>query len=183
MDRDSLFTLHSVLRALCLQKQKILFGLGFLFLLAFPAQVCSAGADATTLDGVKGFRLEVGTLSRVARSLGMDSVRLKIAARKRLHRSAIPVGNFPTMLVLSLHTVQHPSSVLAYCLDLEVRQIVRLTRTEQVTMLAPTWAEGKLSITLRANFVRSVETALGSLLDDLAQDYLMMNRDFVTDLP
>lgn len=182
MDRDSLFTLLSVHFIQSLQK-RLLLGLSVLLLLIFPGQACSAGSDATTLDGVEGFRLEVGTLSRSARSLGMDGVRLKIAARKRLRRTAIPVGDFPTVLVLSLHTVEHPSSVLAYCLDVEVRQIVRLTRTEQVTMLAPTWAEGKLSITLRRSFIRSVETALGSLLDDLARDYLLMNTDTFTDLP
>ena len=157
--------------------------LSLLLLLIFPAQALSAGADATTLDGVKGFRIEVSRLSRAARSLGMDSVRLKVAARERLRRTAIPVGDFPTVLVLSLHTVEHPSSVLAYCLDVEVRQIVRLTRTEQVTMLAPTWAEGKLTMTLRTSFIHSVEAALESLLDDLARDYRLVNADGSLDSP
>jgi hypothetical protein len=153
--------------------------LSLLLVLIFPGQACSA--DATTLDGVKGFRIEVGRLSRAVRSLGMDRVRLKIAARERLRRTSIPVGDFPTVLVLSLHTVEHPSSVLAYCLDVEVRQIVHLTRTEQVTLLAPTWAEGKLTMTLRTSFIHSVEAALGVLLDDLARDYRLVNIDVSMD--
>lgn len=151
--------------------------LSVLLLLSCPAQALSAGADATTLDGVKGFRIEIGTLSRTARLLGMDGVRLRLAARDRLRRTSIPVGDFPTELVLSLHTVEHPTSVLAYCLDVEVRQIVHLARTEQVKMVAPTWAEGKLTLTLRNSFLRSVEDALGVLLDDLSRDYRLVNAD------
>lgn len=157
--------------------------LSVLLLISCPGQALSAGADATTLDGVKGFRIEIGTLSRTARLLGMDGVRLRLAARDRLHQTSIPVGDFPTQLVLSLHTVEHPSSVLAYCLDVEVHQIVHLARTEQVKMLAPTWAEGKLTMTLRHSFLHSVEDALGVLLDDLSRDYRLVNAGAFTDLP
>ena len=179
-------TWHSGLRTQDLAQRFLLcrwVSLSVLLLLSCPAQALGAGADAITLDGVKGFRIEIGTLSRPARSLGMDGVRLRLAARDRLRRTSIPVGDFPTLLVLSLHTVEHPSSVLAYCLDVEVRQIVHLARTEQVKMLAPTWAEGKLTMTLRTSFIHSVEAALGSLLDDLARDYRLVNADVPMDSP
>lgn len=149
--------------------------LGLLLLFAVPG--LSAGADATTLYGVKGFRLEIGSVSRTARDLGMDRVRLRGVANRRLRRAALQVGDFPAVLSVSLHSVEHQSSVLAYCLDVEVRQMVRLTRTEQVMMLAPTWAEGKLTLTLRTSFVHSVEDALGVLLDDLVRDYRLVNAE------
>lgn len=44
-------------------------------------------------------------------------------------------------------------------------------------MLAPTWAAGKLTLTLRGSFVRSVEDALGVLLDDLVRDYRLVNAE------
>ncbi len=182
MVTDSLFTQSLAQRSLLCRLCRWAI-LSIVLLFSCPSQAFSAGADAITLDGVKGFRIEVGTLSRAARSLGVDSVRLKIAARERLRRTSIPVGDFPTVLVLSLHTSEHPSSVLAYCLDVEVRQIVHLTRTEQVTMLAPTWAAGQLTMTLRTSFVHSVEAALGSLLDDLAQDYRLVNAAGSLDSP
>jgi len=152
-------------------------GLGLCLLLLFPTSGLGAGADATTLYGVQGFRLEIGSVSRTARALGMDRVRLRGVADRRLRRAALQVGDFPTVLFVSLHSVEHPSSVLAYCLDVEVRQVVRLSRTEQVTMLAPTWAEGKLTLTLRNSFVHSVEDALGVLLDDLVRDYRLVNAE------
>ncbi len=142
-----------------------------------PTLGLGAGAGATTLYGVEGFRLEIGAVSQTARALGMDRVRLRGVAGRRLRRAALPMGDFPTVLVVSLHSVAHPGSVLAYCLDVEVRQIVRLSRTEQVTMLAPTWAAGKLTLTLRGSFVRSVEDALGVLLDDLVRDYRLVNAE------
>ena len=151
--------------------------LGLSLLLLFPPPGLGAGADATTLYGVQGFRLEIGAVSPTARALGMDRVRLRGVADRRLRRAALQVGDFPTVLFVSLHSVEHPSSVLAYCLDVEVRQIVRLSRTEQVTMLAPTWAEGKLTLTLRNSFVHSVEDALGVLLDDLVRDYRLVNAE------
>ncbi len=157
-------------------------GLGLSLLLVLsPALGLNAGADATTLYGVRGFQLEIGSVSRTARALGMDRVRLRGVANKRLRRAAFQVGDFPTVLVVSLHSVEHSSRVLAYCLDVEVRQIVRLTRTEQMTMLAPTWAEGKLALTLRNSFVHSVEDALGVLLDDLVRDYRLVNAEASTE--
>ena len=75
--------------------------LSVLLLISCPGQALSAGADATTLDGVKGFRIEIGTLSRTARLLGMDGVRLWLAARDRLRRTSIPVGDFWMNSVLS----------------------------------------------------------------------------------
>ena len=142
-----------------------------------PTLGLGAGSDATTLYGVEGFRIEIGAVSRTARDLGMDRIRLRGVADRRLRRAALPLGDFPTVLFVSLHSVAHPGSVLAYCLDVEVRQIVRLSRTAQMTMLAPTWAAGKLTLTLRGSFVHSVEDALGVLLDDLVRDYRLVNAE------
>ena len=162
--------------------QRIL-SLALLLFLCCPGQAFCAGADATTLLGVKGFRIEIGRVSRTARSLGVDNGRLRAVAQRRLRRAAVPFGDFPTVLVLSLHTVEHPTSVLAYCLDVEVRQRVHVTRTEQLTMLAPTWAEGKLTMTLRTSFVHSVEDALAVLVDDLTRDYRLVNTDILPEFP
>lgn len=160
-----------------------LLSLTLLLFLFFPGRAFCAGADATTLLGVKGFRIEIGRVSRTARSLGVENGRLRAIAQRRLRRASVPIGDFPTVLVLSLHTVEQPTSVLAYCLDVEVRQRVHLTRTEQLTLLAPTWAEGKLTMTLRTSFVHSVEDALAVLLDDLARDYQLVNTDVFPEFP
>ena len=186
MVEKQLFTQSSGLRTQDFLSQFLLrrsLNLIFLLFLFFPDQAFSAGADATTLLGVKGFRIEVGTVSRSARTLGVDNGRLRAVAQRRLRRASVPIGDFPSVVVLSLHTVEHPTNVLAYCLDVEVRQLVHLTRTEQVKMLAPTWAEGKLTMTLRTSFVHSVEDALAVLLDDLARDYRLVNADVFPDLP
>jgi hypothetical protein len=138
--------------------------------------VLGASADATTLLGIEGFHIEVGALSPAARNLGLDESRLQMLTRERLQRAALAVGDFPTVLVISLRVVEHPTTVLAYCLEVEVRQIVHLARTSQIQLLAPTWADGTLTIVTRTSLLRSVEGALATLLDELARDYRLVNQ-------
>src|SRR5215510_3375065 len=143
------------------QKKTIRTWLGALFFF-FPCAcpAWSAGADATTLSGIDGFRVEVGAISKTALALGIDESRLQIFTREHLRRTNISVGDFPAILTISLRTVEHPTAVLAYCLEVEVRQVVHLTRTSQMQMLAPTWAGGTLTMVTRTSLVRSVEGAL-----------------------
>lgn len=148
--------------------------LALCLLCAWPAW--GAGADATTLAGVDGFRVEIGPISRTALKLGVDESRLLVVTRERLRRTALPVGDFPAVLLVSLRTVEHPAEVLAYSLEVEVRQVVHLVRTQQIHLLAPTWTDGTLTMVTRTSFVRSVEGALAGLLDDLARDYRLVNQ-------
>ena len=150
--------------------QYVLTGLWLIY--ACPA----FGAGATTLVDIKGFRIEIEAISKAARELGIDEYRLRTATYERLRRATLEVGDFSTVLSVALHTVKHPTTVLAYCLDVEVRQVVQVVRTSQVQLLAPTWAEGTLSIVTRTSLVRSVEGALASLLDDLVRDYYLVNQ-------
>ncbi|MBI3800033.1 MAG: hypothetical protein HY268_24045 [Deltaproteobacteria bacterium] len=161
------------------QKKAIGTWLGALFFFCFPCAcpVWGAGADATTLSGIEGFRVEVGALSRAALALGIDESRLQIFTREHLRRTNISVGDFPAILTISLRTVEHPTAVLAYCLEVEVRQVVHITRTSQIQLLAPTWANGTLTMVTRTSLVRSVEGALAGLLDDLARDYRLVNQN------
>jgi len=144
------------------------------FLRSWPAW--GANADATTLAGVDGFRVEIGAISKTALKLGVDESRLLAVTRERLRRAALPVGDFPAVLLVSLRTVAHPTEVLAYSLEVEVRQVVHLVRTQQIQLLAPTWANGTLTMVTRTSFVRSVEDALAGLLDDLVRDYRLVNQ-------
>jgi len=137
---------------------------------------CSAGADATTLSGIEGFRVEIERISKTAQALGVDESRLRTLTREHLRRAALAVGDFPAVLTISLRTVEHPTEVLAYCLEVEVRQVVHLTRTAQVHLLAPTWAGGTLTMVTRTSLVRSVEGALAELLDELVRDYRLVNQ-------
>ncbi len=142
--------------------------------------VCPAwgeSADATTLSGIDGFRIEIGTISKTALELGIDESRLQILTRERLRRDSLSVGDFPTVLTVSLRTVEHPTAVLAYCLEVEVRQVVHITRTSQIHLLAPTWADGTLTMVTRTSLVRSVEGALTGLLDELVRDYRLVNQN------
>jgi len=86
-------------------------------------------ADATTLSGIEGFRIEIEKVSKAARNLGLDEVRLQVLARERLQRAALPIGDFPAVLTVSLHTIEHPTTVLAYCLEVKIRQVMHLSRT------------------------------------------------------
>jgi hypothetical protein len=160
------------------QKKTIKTWLGALFFFCFPCAcpAWGAGADATTLSGIEGFRIEVGAISKTAFALGIDESRLQIFAREHLRRTNISVGDFPAILTISLRTVEHPTAVLAYCLEVEVRQVVHLTRTSQMQMLAPTWAGGTLTLVTRTSLVPSVEGALASVLDDLVRDYRLVNQ-------
>ena len=142
---------------------------------AWPAW--GAGADATTLSGIEGFRVEVGPISKAALELGIDESRLQVLTRERLRRENLAVGDFPAVLTVSLRTVEHPTTVLAYCLEVDVRQVVHITRTSQIRLLAPTWANGTLTMVTRAGLVRSVEGALAGLLDDLVRDYRLVNQN------
>jgi hypothetical protein len=160
------------------QKQAIRTWLWTLLVFCFQSTcpAWGAGADATTLSGIEGFRVEVGAISKAALALGIDESRLQVFTRERLRRTNISVGDFPTVLTVSLRTVEHPTAVLAYCLEVEVRQVVHITRTSQIQLLAPTWASGTLTMVTRASLVRSVEGALAGLLDDLARDYRLVNQ-------
>jgi hypothetical protein len=144
------------------------------FLRAWPAW--GASADAATLSGVEGFRVEIGTISKTALELGIDESRLRVLTRERLRHENLSVGDFPAVLTISLRTVEHPTAVLAYCLEVEVRQVVHLTRTSQIHLLAPTWADGTLTMVTRTSLVRSVESALTGLLDELVRDYRLVNQ-------
>jgi hypothetical protein len=144
--------------------------------LAYACPAFGAGADATALVGIKGFRIEIESVSKAARELGMDEHRLLTATHKRLRRATLEVGDFSTVLSVSLHTAKHPTTVLAYCLDVEVRQVVHPVHTSQVQLLAPIWAARTLTIVTRTSLVRSVEGALTSLLDDLVRDYYLVNQ-------
>ncbi len=141
---------------------------------AWPAW--GENADASTLSGIEGFRVEIGSISKTALDLGIDESRLQILTRERLRRDNLSVGDFPTVLTVSLRTVEHPTAVLAYCLEVEVRQVVHLTRTGQIHLLAPTWADGTLTMVTRTSFVRSVEGALAGSLDELVRDYRLVNQ-------
>ena len=136
-----------------------------------------AGADATTLLGIAGFRIEIEKISSAARELGIDESRLRALTQERLRRATLRTGDFPAVLSVSLHAVAHPSPVLAYCLELEVRQVVHLARTSQIQMLAPTWADGRLTMVPRTSLVRSVDGALSALLDELVRDYRLVNQN------
>jgi len=159
------------------QKKTIRTWLGALFFF-FPCAcpAWSAGADATTLSGIDVFRVEVGAISKPALAMEIEESRLQIFTREHLRRTNISVGDFPAILTISLRTVEHPTAVLAYCLEVEVRQVVHLTRTSQMQMLAPTWAGGTLTMVTRTSLVRSVEGALASVLDDLVRDYRLVNQ-------
>ncbi len=135
-----------------------------------------ASADAPTLSGIEGFRVEIGAISKTALELGIDESRLRVLTRERLRRDNLSVGDFPAALIISLRTVEHPTAVLAYCLEVEVRQVVHLTRTSQIHLLAPTWVNGALTMVTRASFVRSVEGALAGALDELVRDYRLVNQ-------
>jgi hypothetical protein len=137
----------------------------------------NAEADATTLFGIDGFRVDIGRISNTARALGFDEAQLRVLTRERLRRAAVPLGDFSAVLHISLHTIEHSTTILAYCLDVEVRQIAQLKRTKQMEMLAPTWAEGSLTMVTRTSFTHSVTNALASLLDALIRDYRLVNKN------
>jgi hypothetical protein len=145
--------------------------------LLFVGPAWGAGADATTLFGIEGFRVEVGPISKTALEQGIDESRLQVLTRERLRRGNLSIGDFPAVLTVSLRTVEHPTTILAYCLEVEVRQVVHLTRTSQIHLLAPTWAGGTLTMVTRTSLVRSVEGALAGLLDDLVRDYRLVNQN------
>ena len=139
--------------------------------------VWGENTDASTLSGIEGFRVEIATVSKTALALGIDESRLQILTRERLRRENLSVGDFPTVLAVSLRTVEHPTAVLAYCLEVEVRQVVHITRTSQIHLLAPTWADGTLTMVTRPSLVHSVEGALAGLLDELVRDYRLVNQN------
>ena len=149
--------------------------LGVLLCCAWPATVSSTRSDATTLFGIEGFQVGIGAISPPARRLGFSETRLHTLARTHLRRNALSSGDFPTILRISLRVVEHPASVLAYSLELQVQQVVHLKRTEQVHLMAPTWTEGTLTMVPRAGLHRSVESALSELFDSLGRDYRLVN--------
>ena len=166
---------HAAVAGLCL--------LGALICLAWPAPVAGIRSDATTLFGIEGFRVAIAAVSLPARRLGFSETQLHALAVTHLRRNAIPVGpfdgtqdrDFPAVLNIALRVVEHPASVLAYALELQVQQVVHLKRTEQVHLMAPTWTEGTLTMVPRAGLRRSVESALAELFDSLGRDYRLVN--------
>ena len=143
--------------------------------LVWPAPVAGIRSDATTLFGLEGFRVAIVTISPPARRLGFSETQLHTLAVTHLRRNALTVGDFPAVLNISLRVVEHPASVLAYSLELQVQQVVHLKRTEQVHLMAPTWTEGTLTMVPRAGLRRSVESALAELFDSLGRDYRLVN--------
>ena len=143
--------------------------------LVWPAPVAGIRSDATTLFGIEGFRVAIMALSPPARRLGFSETQLNTLAVTHLRRNALTVGDFPAVLNISLRVVEHPASVLAYSLELQVQQVVHLKRTEQVHLMAPTWTEGTLTMVPRAGLIRSVESALAELFDSLGRDYRLVN--------
>ena len=156
--------LAGVARLLCL-----------LVCLAWPAPVAGLRSDATTLFGIKGFRVAIAAISPPARRLGFSETRLRTLAVTHLRHNALTSGDFPAVLNIALRVVEHPAAVLAYSLELQVQQVVHLKRTEQVHLMAPTWTEGTLSMVPRAGLKRSVESALAELFDSLGRDYRLVN--------
>lgn len=142
---------------------------------AWTVAVCSARADATTLFGIEGFRVEVIALSPAARGLGFSEIGLRAMVHEHLRRNGLNAGDFPNRLSITLRVVEHPAAVLAYSLELQVRQVVHLKRTEQMHLLAPTWTEGRLTMVPRTGLRRSVEGALFELCDALSRDYRRVN--------
>ncbi len=143
--------------------------------LVWPTPVAGIRSDATTLFGIEGFRVAIVTISPPARRLGFSETQLNMLAATHLRRNALTVGDFPAVLNISLRVVEHPASVLAYSLELQVQQVVHLKRTEQVHLMAPTWTEGTLTMVPRAGLRRSVESALAELFDSLGRDYRLVN--------
>lgn len=143
--------------------------------LIWPTSVAGIRSDATTLFGIEGFRVAIMTISPPARRLGFSETQLYTLAATHLRRNALAVGDFPVELNISLRVVEHPASVLAYSLELQVQQVVHLKRTEQVHLMAPTWTEGTLTMVPRAGLRRSVESTLAELFDSLGRDYRLVN--------
>lgn len=149
--------------------------LGVFVCLIWPAPVAGVRPDATTLSGIEGFRVAIAAMSLPARRLGFSETQLHTLAVTHLRRNALTNGDFPAVLNISLRVVEHPASVLAYSLELQVQQVVHLKRTEQVHLMAPTWTEGTLTMVPRAGLRRSVESALAELFDSLGRDYRLVN--------
>ena len=141
----------------------------------WAAAAGSVRADATTLFGIKGFLVEVTALSPAARGVGFSEIGLRALVQEHLRRNNVRTGDFPSRLSIALRVVEHPAAVLAYSLELQVRQVVHLKRTEQVHLLAPTWTEGRVTMVPRAGLRRSVKGALFELCDALSRDYRRVN--------
>ena len=171
------FPLHVDQRlAIPLARPKIFWlGLWVMVCMGWSASVAGARSDATTLFGLEGFRVEIAAVSPPARRLGFSKTRLRNLAFTHLRRNALTIGDFPATLSISLRVVEHPAAVLAYSLELQVQQLVRLDRTKQVHLMAPTWTEGTLTMVPRTGLVRSVESSLSALFDALARDYRLGN--------
>jgi len=125
--------------------------------------------------GLKAFGSKSQPSAPPARRLGFSKTRLRNLAFTHLRRNALTAGDFPATLSISLRVVEHPAAVLAYSLELQVQQLVRLNRTKQVHLMAPTWTEGTLTMVPRTGLVRSVESSLSALFDTLARDYRLVN--------
>ena len=172
-----LFPLHVDRRlAIPLARPKIFWlGLWVLVCMGWSASVAGARSDATTLFGLEGFRVKIAAVSPPARRLGFSKTQLRNLVYTHLRRNALTIGDFPATLSISLRVVEHSASVLAYSLELQIQQLVRLNRTKQVHLMAPTWTEGTLTMVPRTGLVRSVESALSALCDALARDYRLVN--------
>jgi hypothetical protein len=140
-----------------------------------PVSVRSVGANATTLLDLAGVRIEVARVSGSVRALGIDEARLTSLIGELLARAGVKTGDYPATLRVSLQAVERQSALFAYCLELEVRQVVQLARTRQVQLSAPTWREGRLSVAARASVLRSVDGALIELVDAFVRDYRLVN--------
>jgi hypothetical protein len=137
-----------------------------------------------TLKGLKGVEVVVEELSPDEIADGLTREQLQTDVELRLRKVGISVvskeeskniPNVPT-LYMSAHLLKNSTGLYAYCINVELQQLMKLIRDPKVVAYPATWSTGEVLGTVGSlNMVQAVREGVGDQIDRFINAYLAVN--------
>ncbi len=155
----------------------------FMLALVSPAVAQDLKSDRATLVGLTGVGVVVENVDPTAEKDGLARSTLQNDVELKLRQAGIRVlsenelisaPGFPT-LYLQVTAIRHEMGLYAYCIKLEVQQVVRLLRDPSITSAATTWeARGEIGVVGKQN-LSTVREYVRDQVDQFINAYLAAN--------
>ena len=139
--------------------------------------LAATDAEMQSMRGLDSLKVVVGTRSEKDEKLGLSREAMQTIAEAHLDQQYhIKLSDdSPVFVYIKCRVVGPSRGIVAYSLSVEVRQMVTLTRDENLSLVTVTWEAGGTFMTSGRKFPQSLQRELPALLDKLGYDFLQAN--------
>jgi hypothetical protein len=159
--------------------------LGLVLCVAAPAWAEGAAEQQgrESLRGLPGLEVIVDELSPDVQDAGLRPSEIEEAARERLRKGGVPLlGRKDRLktapaaaLIIRVNTLHDKIGRYFLCVELELRQRVRLMRDEEAQVTAVTWSPPALITAVPDDNLKQIRDIVARKADQFAKDYAAVN--------